>query len=111
MLRFCNNRNDLLDSLPPAPAASIIFLGNSITHMMEWRELFGDRSDIINRGVSGAHTYEVAEHLDNMLGESPSKVFLMIGTNESVPFLNLPLSREYIKKSKLSKYLIPEKLL
>lgn len=79
---FRRHRYDVLDSLPPAPRGSIIFLGNSITHMMEWRELFGDRADIFNRGVSGAHTYEVYTHLEHLLGEGPSKVFLMIGTND-----------------------------
>lgn len=79
---FRRHRYDVLDNLPTAPHGSIIFLGNSITHMMEWQELFGDRKDIFNRGVSGAHTYEVYDHLENLLGDGPSKVFLMIGTND-----------------------------
>lgn len=79
---FRNHRFDSLKVLPECSDSAIIFIGNSITNMMEWNELFGDRVEILNRGVSGAFTGEVLYNLDEMIKGTPKKVFLMIGTND-----------------------------
>lgn len=63
---------------------SIIFIGNSITHMNEWRESFGVPEDvsILNRGISGAVSDEVINNLESYIANKPSKIFIMLGTND-----------------------------
>ena len=60
---------------------SIVFFGNSITNMHEWWEAFGN-PHIVNRGVNGAETPIMLEHLDEVLMGHPAKLFLMMGTND-----------------------------
>lgn len=60
---------------------SIVFLGNSITNMHEWWEAFGN-SHIVNRGVNGAETPIMLQHLEAVLVGHPSKIFFMMGTND-----------------------------
>ena len=59
----------------------IVFIGNSITNMFEWREGFGSAS-VLNRGISGAYSYEVLDNLESYIVGRPKKVFIMIGTND-----------------------------
>lgn len=65
----------------PIHPDKIIFLGNSITDGAEWSELFGN-SHIINRGISGDKTAGILNRLDEITQRKPSKVFLLIGTND-----------------------------
>lgn len=59
----------------------IVFIGNSITNMFEWREGFGS-ANVLNRGISGAYTDEVINNLESYIVGKPKKIFLMIGTND-----------------------------
>lgn len=59
----------------------ILFVGNSITDMFPWGEAFAS-DHVLNRGVSGALSGEVLQHIDNFVAGQPRKVFLMIGTND-----------------------------
>ncbi len=59
----------------------IIFLGDSITEAGEWSELF-DTTSIRNRGIAGDVSSALFERLDDVIGLSPNKVFLMIGVND-----------------------------
>lgn len=79
---FRDHRYDSFKVLAPQQEGNIVFIGNSITDMMNWNELFGDREDISNRGVSGAYTSEVLDNLEYLVNSNPSKIFLMIGTND-----------------------------
>lgn len=81
-LSFRDHRYDSFHALPPANDGDIIFIGNSITNMMNWNELFGNNPKIKNRGTSGGFTKEILEHLESMVAGNPSKVFVMIGTND-----------------------------
>jgi hexosaminidase len=65
----------------PRSKDDVIFLGNSITDGAEWSELFGD-VHIKNRGISGDLTAGVIHRIDEIIERQPSKVFLMIGTND-----------------------------
>ncbi len=65
----------------PQTKGDIIFLGNSITDGAEWTELFGDLH-IKNRGISGDVTAGVIHRMDEIVKRQPSKVFLLIGTND-----------------------------
>ncbi|WP_051291110.1 GDSL-type esterase/lipase family protein [Pedobacter glucosidilyticus] len=65
----------------PVKKNAIVFLGNSITEVGEWTELF-DAKNIINRGVSGDVTYGVIHRLPAILAQKPKKIFLAIGVND-----------------------------
>ena len=58
-----------------------IFLGDSITEGGEWAELLGD-SSIRNRGIAGDVSSALFKRLDDVIGLSPNKVFLMVGVND-----------------------------
>ena len=82
---FRTHRYDLFKVLPPAEG-SIVFVGNSITDMAPWVEMF--RSDeatplpIVNRGNSGTYSTEQSDNLESYLINKPKKLFMMIGTND-----------------------------
>lgn len=80
---FRRHREDAFSAIAPREG-SIVFIGNSITHMNEWRESFGVPADvsILNRGISGAISDEVVKNLESYIANKPQKVFLMIGTND-----------------------------
>ena len=78
---FHGHRYDAMDIMP-VRQGDIVFVGNSITNMHEWWEAFGCRNNILNRGVSGCVSQETVENIDNVVAGHPSKVFLMVGTND-----------------------------
>ena len=59
----------------------IIFLGNSITNGGEWAELLRN-PHAKNRGISGDTTQGVLDRLSTITNGKPSKIFLLIGTND-----------------------------
>lgn len=61
---------------------NIVFIGNSITNMGNWHEHFSDTPLAVNRGNSGACSYEALENLESILIGKPAKIFVMIGTND-----------------------------
>lgn len=65
----------------PDSKEDIIFLGNSITAGIEWRELLGN-DKIRNRGISGDITYGIIERLAEVTDGKPAKVFVLIGIND-----------------------------
>lgn len=65
----------------PHSTTDIVFLGNSITANVEWRELLG-LPQIRNRGISGDITYGVLERLQEVIDGRPAKVFILIGIND-----------------------------
>jgi lysophospholipase L1-like esterase len=65
----------------PNDTNEIIFLGNSLTDCVEWHELFG-KPNIKNRGISMDIIQGVIDRLDEIVESHPSKIFLMIGTND-----------------------------
>ena len=60
---------------------AIVFLGDSITEGGAWNELF-DNNNILNRGIGGDTTEGVLNRLDEVIRHQPTKLFLMIGTND-----------------------------
>lgn len=65
----------------PDRAGEIVFLGNSITDMGEWSEIWQNNL-VINRGISGDITYGVLARMDEVLSAKPSKIFILIGVND-----------------------------
>jgi lysophospholipase L1-like esterase len=59
----------------------IIFLGNSITQLGDWKKLLSD-STVINRGIAGDITFGVLKRLEDIIRRQPSKLFLLIGIND-----------------------------
>ncbi|MDC0067676.1 GDSL-type esterase/lipase family protein [Gammaproteobacteria bacterium] len=68
------------DVLPVQPG-DVVFLGDSITEGGSWHELFPDTS-VRNRGIGGDTTSGVLARLHQISEGKPSKVLLLIGTND-----------------------------
>lgn len=77
---FYYQRATLFEALPTSKS-DIIFLGNSITNGGEWAELLGNQH-AKNRGISGDTTQGVLDRLSTITKGKPSKIFLLIGTND-----------------------------
>ena len=60
--------------------SDIYLMGDSITDIGEWQELFSN-PDVKNRGISGDTTAGVLNRLDEVVAGKPRKIFLMIGIN------------------------------
>lgn len=78
---FRQHRYDLYKVLPLQDSA-IIFFGNSITNMHEWWEALGSEQKVLNRGASGAFTFELIDNVGSITAFKPAKVFIGIGTND-----------------------------
>lgn len=70
-----------LFKLLPDTKNEIIFLGNSITDIGEWAEIWNNKK-VKNRGISGDNTFGVLARLDEVVSSKPSKIFIMIGIND-----------------------------
>ncbi len=70
-----------LHRLLPDTEGEIIFLGNSITDIGEWSEIWQNHR-VKNRGISGDITFGVLARLDEVLSSRPSILFVMIGVND-----------------------------
>lgn len=68
------------DSMPIQPG-DIVFVGDSITRDGLWHELFPGHS-VRNRGIGGETSAGLIQRLHQITAGGPSKVFLMIGTND-----------------------------
>ncbi|MGB4957845.1 MAG: family 20 glycosylhydrolase, partial [Saprospiraceae bacterium] len=100
---YYHQRVSLFNTFPPTKD-EIIFLGNSITDGGEWSELFNDLK-IKNRGISGDITAGVLFRLNEVVSRKPSKIFLLIGTNDLARGIstdslvtNMMLIADYIKQ-------------
>ena len=67
--------------LMPDTKNEIIFLGNSITDIGEWSEIWQNKN-VKNRGISSDNTFGVLARLDEVLSSKPAKIFIMIGIND-----------------------------
>ena len=65
----------------PIVTGKIIFLGNSITEMGNWKKVLNDTT-VINRGIGGDNTFGVLKRLKDITDRQPSKVFILIGIND-----------------------------
>lgn len=91
------NRENIFDTVPVIPEPTlqrlalfarepivpgrIIFLGDSITEMGDWKKVLND-STVINRGIGGDVTRGVLRRLKDITDRSPSKVFILLGIND-----------------------------
>jgi lysophospholipase L1-like esterase len=65
----------------PIVPGRIIFLGNSITEMGNWKKVLNDTT-VINRGIGGDITYGVLKRLKDITDRHPSKIFILLGIND-----------------------------
>jgi lysophospholipase L1-like esterase len=65
----------------PIATGRIIFLGNSITEMGNWKKVLNDTT-VINRGIGGDITYGVLKRLKDITDRQPSKLFILLGIND-----------------------------
>jgi lysophospholipase L1-like esterase len=65
----------------PVVKGQIIFLGNSITEMGNWKALTGIPT-VVNRGIGGDITFGVLLRLDDIIQRQPAKLFILIGIND-----------------------------
>lgn len=61
--------------------ATNVMVGDSITHVAHWKEIFPDYS-IVNRGIGFDKTTDVLNRLDTVFSADPERVFLMMGVND-----------------------------
>lgn len=78
--------NDLAEILAlhtalPVQSNDIVFIGDSLTYAAPWNELL-DNPRIRNRAIGGDKSADVLARLPGILQGKPSKIFLMIGTND-----------------------------
>lgn len=67
--------------LLPDTKDEIIFLGNSITDIAEWAEIW-QNPKVKNRGISTDNSFGVLARLDEVVSSKPAKILLMIGIND-----------------------------
>ncbi len=65
----------------PLQPGDVVFLGDSITQMAKWDRLFPNVA-VANRGISGDTTDGLLARVAEIAGARPSKVFILIGTND-----------------------------
>ena len=96
---FRNHRYDSFKALS-VTSDNILFIGNSITDMHCWPEVFvtntGEYLPIVNRGNSGTYSTEQSDNLESYINGKPKKVFMMIGTNDIATSGGLNFSPEQV---------------
>ncbi len=65
----------------PTGSGDTVFLGDSLTEWFPLDEMFPG-ANIKNRGISGDTTTGVLKRLEQVTAARPSKIFLLIGTND-----------------------------
>ncbi|MBW4040578.1 MAG: hypothetical protein HIU86_00405 [Acidobacteria bacterium] len=72
------------EALPPdaAPGGPLVLLGDSLTQAGPWDRAFPDL-EVVNAGVAGDTTADIAARLDDVIAARPATVVVMAGTNES----------------------------
>jgi lysophospholipase L1-like esterase len=77
---FYQDKKSHFETLPKTEA-EIIFLGDSLTDLCEWSEIF--RNDRIkNRGICGDTTDGILNRITNIVKSQPKKIFIMISIND-----------------------------
>ncbi|MCU0848845.1 MAG: GDSL-type esterase/lipase family protein [Spirochaetes bacterium] len=64
-------------------SADTVFLGDSLTDVCEWEDLFNDPG-IANRAVGGAVTTDMMDVVAVVVPMRPKRIFIMVGGNDFV---------------------------
>ncbi|HEY9634606.1 MAG TPA: GDSL-type esterase/lipase family protein [Coleofasciculaceae cyanobacterium] len=77
---FYRDKKSHFETLPKSEE-NIIFLGDSLTDLCEWAEVFRNNR-IKNRGICGDTTDGILNRIDNIVASNPQKLFILIGIND-----------------------------
>jgi len=77
---FYRDKKSHFEALPKI-SGEIIFLGDSLTDLCEWAEIFRNEQ-IKNRGICGDTTDGILNRISDIIESKPQKLFLMIGIND-----------------------------
>ncbi len=80
-LQIAQKTKQSIFEIMPKDSTDILFIGDSHIEYCHWAELFPS-AKIKNRGLAGDVIQGVSARLDEALAPMPSKIFLMIGTND-----------------------------
>jgi lysophospholipase L1-like esterase len=69
------------NQIEPTTSAEVVFVGDSITELGAWRELFPGIT-VRNQGVPGDTADGVLERVRRITAARPEAIFLLIGTND-----------------------------
>lgn len=68
---------------PDYKKENIVFYGDSITEMYVLEDFYGDELPVVNAGHSGYMTTKLLNEVEeNLLAYNPTKVFMLMGTND-----------------------------
>ncbi|MCC8177433.1 MAG: GDSL-type esterase/lipase family protein [Bacteroidales bacterium] len=70
-----------LFELLPVDSTDIVFVGNSLTQICEWHELFNNPK-VKNRGIIGDVVQGLRDRIDPVVKGKPAKIFLLSGAND-----------------------------
>lgn len=90
---FYRDKKSHFEALPNT-TEEIVFLGDSLTDLCEWSEVFRNQN-IKNRGICGDTTAGILNRINNIIESQPQKLFIMIGIND----LNQGILVEDIEKN------------
>lgn len=76
---YYETRLSVFKSLPHS-TNDVVFLGDSITDIIEWGEMLGT-SRAKNRGINGDKTSAILHRIQEVVEGKPAKIFLMCGVN------------------------------
>ena len=76
---------------------SVVFLGDSLTHIGWWRKWYPD-VETSNQGWGGDKTFNVLARLTEVIEAKPKKIFLLIGGNDICGGTPHPLMTELHRK-------------
>jgi hypothetical protein len=77
---YYDRRNSLFDQLQQSSRGEIVFAGDSTTAQCEWRELLSVPA--VNRGIDSDTTGGLLKRIHGITALQPTKLFLLIGTND-----------------------------
>jgi len=77
--------------------ADIVMFGNSITEMAEWNELL-NRTDIVNRGISGDITSGMLNRIETVTMVEPRVCFILGGINDILKNVSMDSTVSNINK-------------
>lgn len=77
---FYWDKKSHFETLPNTESA-IVFLGDSLTDLCEWSEIFRNEN-IKNRGICGDTTDGILNRISYIIESKPAQLFLMIGIND-----------------------------
>lgn len=88
-------------------AQNIVFLGDSLTEIYNLDHFYGKNANVVNSGVSGHTTADILDNMkERVYRYNPSKVILLIGTNDIETGKS---DKEILKNIKKIVYLINKK--